>query len=233
MSDLRRVALVIPTWNEAGAIGPVVSEALGQGVGQIIVADGNSQDGTPGIARNAGATVINAGKGYGRACLLGAQAAGPEHDVIAFMDGDGADRPDQLHALCAPIISGTHDFAIASRTRGVREPGAMNWHQVAAGALAGRLMGMLYGVKYTDMCALRVIRRDALDSLGMTEMTYGWNIEMQMKAARARLRIIELPVPYRVRAAGQSKVAGSLKGTLNAGTKIVTTFARVAGQRGR
>ena len=228
---LPRVAVVIPTWNEADAIAPVVAEVLAQGVGQVIVADGSSRDGTPERATAAGATVIDAGRGYGRACLLGAQAAHLGCDVIAFMDGDGADRPDQLPTLCAPILAGTKDFTIASRTRGIREPGSMNWHQVAAGAIAGRLMGALYGVRYTDMCALRVISRDALEALGMTEMTYGWNIEMQMKAARARLRIQEFPVPYRVRAAGSSKVAGSLKGTINAGSKIVSTFLRVATAR--
>ena len=229
MTGLSGVTVVIPTWNEAEAIGPVVTEVLAQGVGQVIVADGSSKDGTAGRARSAGATVIDAGRGYGRACHLGAEAAA--HDVIAFMDGDGADRPDQLAMLCAPILAGTADFTIASRTRGEREPGSMNWHQVAAGAVAGRLMGALYGVRYTDMCALRVIRRDALRALGMSEMTYGWNIEMQMKAARAKLRIREFPVPYRVRAAGRSKVAGSLKGTLDAGGKIISTFVRVATHR--
>ena len=199
---LSRVAVIIPTWNEVEAIGPVVTEVLAQGVGQVIVADGNSQDGTAAVARTAGASVINAGRGYGRACHLGAQAADSAHDIIAFMDGDGADCPDQLETLCRPIIDGQKDFTIASRTRGAREPGAMMWHQVMAGALAGRLMGALYGVRYTDMCALRAITRDALASLDMHEMTYGWNIEMQMKAARARLRIAEFAVPYRVRAGG-------------------------------
>lgn len=230
-SDLARVAVVIPTWNEQDAIAPVVAEVLAQGVGQVLVADGSSRDETQSRARAAGATVVDCGKGYGRACHLGAAAARPELDLVAFMDGDGADRPDQLPALCRPILDGTHDFTIASRTRGIREPGAMLWHQVLAGALAGRLMGALYGVRYTDMCALRVIRRDALAALGMTEMTYGWNIEMQMKAARARLRILELPVPYRIRAAGHSKVAGSLGGTLRAGSKIITTLARIATAR--
>ena len=229
---LSRVAIVIPTWNEAGSIEAVVAEVLQQGVGQVIVADGSSHDGTADLARRAGATAIDAGRGYGRACHLGAEAARPGCDVIAFMDGDGADRPDQLETLCRPILDGAMDFTIASRTRGVREPGSMNWHQVMAGAMAGRLMGLLYGVRYTDMCALRAIRRDALAALGMTEMTYGWNIEMQMKAARQRLRIQEFPVPYRNRTAGQSKVAGSLKGTLRAGSKIVSTFARVAASRG-
>ena len=228
---LDRVAVIIPTWNEAGAIGPVVAEVLAQGVGEVLVSDGGSTDGTQDAARRAGATLIDAGRGYGRACLRGAEAARPECDVLAFMDGDGADRPDQLARLARPVLDGQADFVIASRTRGVREPGAMLWHQVAAGALAGRLMGALYGVRYTDMCAYRVIRREVLAGLGMTEMTYGWNIEMQMKAARARLRILELPVPYRRRAAGNSKVAGSLPGTLRASAMIAGAFTRVSSQR--
>ena len=228
--DLGRVAVVIPTWNEADAIGPVVAEVLAQGVGQVIVADGSSTDGTPARAAAAGATVLDCGRGYGRACAMGAAAARDGCDVIAFMDGDGADRPDQLERLCAPVLADEMDFVIASRTRGVREPGSMLWHQVWAGALFGRLIGARYGVRYSDMCAFRVIRRDALARLGLREMTYGWNIEMQMKAARAGLRLVELPVPYRVRAAGTSKVAGSLRGTASAGAKIVETFVRVARQ---
>jgi len=227
--DLARVAVVIPAWNEAEAIGPVVAEVLREGVGEVIVADGGSTDGTPGVARAAGATVLDAGRGYGRACAAGAAAARPECDVIAYMDG--ADCADQLPRLAGPVLDGAQDFVIASRTRGVRAPGSMNWHQVLAGAVAGRLMGALYGVRYTDMCAFRVIRRDDLARLGMAEMTYGWNIEMQMKATRSRLRILELPVPYRCRAGGASKVAGSLRGTLRASSKIVTTFARVATAR--
>ena len=225
---LGRLAVVIPVWNEADAIGAVVREVLDQAVGAVIVADGGSTDGTQERARSAGAEVIDAGRGYGRACAVGAQAAPASCDLIGFMDGDGADRADQLPALARPILDGTHDFTIASRTRGVREPGSMHWHQVLAGAAAGRLIGTLYGVRYTDMCALRIIRRDRLEALGMTEMTYGWNIEMQMKAARAGLRIHELPVPYRCRAGGASKVAGSLRGTVRAGGKIMSTFARIA-----
>ncbi len=229
LEPLTQLSVVIPTWNEAGAIGPVVLEVLDQGVGEVIVADGGSTDGTADVARQAGARVIDAGRGYGRACHMGAQAAAGR--AIAFMDGDGADRPDQLAMLAAPILDGTRDFTIASRTRGVRDPGSMSWHQVAAGAMAGRLMGALYGVRYTDMCALRVIGAETLARLGMTEMTYGWNIEMQMKAARAGLRIQEFPVPYRVRAAGTSKVAGTLGGSLRAGTKIIEVIARIATTR--
>jgi hypothetical protein len=148
--------------------------------------------------------------------------------VLVFLDGDGADRGDLLDTLVRPILNGTQDFVIASRTRGVREAGSMSWHQVLAGRLAGFGMRALYGVRYTDMCAYRAISRDALARLDMREMTYGWNLEMQMKAARLGLRILEIPMPYRCRAGGASKVAGSLRGTLRAATRIVATFVRVA-----
>jgi len=192
----------------------------------VIVADGGSGDGTQQAALAAGARVIDAGRGYGRACHAGAEAA--SNDVIVFLDGDGADRGDLLALIAGPVLAGTHDLVLASRTRGQRDPGAMLWHQVLAGRVAGFGIGALYGVRYSDMCAYRAIRRDVLRRLDMQEMTYGWNIEMQMKAAKARLRIQEVPMPYRCRAGGQSKVAGSLKGTMQAGGKIVTTFVRVA-----
>jgi glycosyltransferase involved in cell wall biosynthesis len=224
-----RAAVVIPTLNEAEAIGAVVREIPRDVAREIIVADSGSRDGTADIAVAAGARVISpAGRGYGRACAAGAAAAGSECDIIVFMDGDGADRGDLLARLVDPIVAGTHDFVIASRTRGLREPGSMSWHQVLAGEVAGFSMGALYRVRYTDMCAYRAISRDALNLLDMREMTYGWNIEMQMKAARAGLRILEVPMPYRCRVGGVSKVAGSLRGTVRAGWRIVATFARVA-----
>jgi glycosyltransferase involved in cell wall biosynthesis len=199
---------------------------------EIIVADSGSRDGTPEAARAAGAVVVSVReRGYGRACAAGAAAAGPGCDIVVFLDGDGADRGDLLEKIVGPIRAGTHDFVIASRTRGARDPGSMNWHQVLAGQLAGFGMGALYGVRYSDMCAYRAIRREALARLDMREMTYGWNIEMQMKAAKAGLRILEVPMPYRCRRGGTSKVAGSLRGTLRAGSRIVATFFRVAAQK--
>jgi glycosyltransferase involved in cell wall biosynthesis len=167
-------------------------------------------------------------RGYGRACASGAAAAGEGCDIILFLDGDGADRADLADVLVAPIRAGTHDFVIGSRVRGEREPGSMSWHQVAAGLFAGWLMSLLYGVRYTDMCAFRAIGREALARLDMRETTYGWNIEMQMKAARAGLRILEVPVPYRCRAGGSSKVAGTLGGSVRAAWRIVVTIARTA-----
>ncbi len=223
------VCVVIPTLNEVEAIGTVVAEIANDIATEIVVADSGSRDGTQDAARAAGARVLELNRrGYGLACARAAESAGSACDIIVFLDGDGADRADLMHRLVDPIRAGTHDFVIASRTRGVRDPGSMSAHQVLAGQVAGLGMRLLYGVRYSDMCAFRAIRRDALAALDMREMTYGWNIEMQMKAARAGLRILEVPVPYRCRAGGESKVAGSLRGTLRAGWRIVTTFVRVA-----
>ena len=223
------VTVVIPTLNEADVIGAVVREIPRAVATEVIVADSGSKDGTQQAAAEAGARVIDLRqRGYGLACARAAAEADPASDIIVFMDGDGADRADLMHLLVDPIRAGTHDFVIASRTRGERDPGSMSWHQVFAGQAAGLGMRALYGVRYTDMCAFRAIRRSSLLALGLREMTYGWNIEMQMQAARAGLRILEVPVPYRCRAGGQSKVAGSLRGSLRAGWRIVTTFARVA-----
>ena len=224
-----KVAAVIPTLNEAETITGTIAAIPRDVVGEVIVADSSSSDDTAAIAEAAGARVVTlSAPGYGQACAAGADAVSAECDIILFMDGDGADRVDLADMLVAPIRAGTHDFVIWSRVRGVREPGSMSWHQVLAGRLAGWLMSALYRVHYSDMCAFRAIRRDALARLDMRETTYGWNIEMQMKAARAGLRILELPVPYRCRAGGSSKVAGSLRGSVRAAWRITLTVARIA-----
>ncbi len=221
------IAVVIPTLNEEASIGAVVRAIPRDLVSRIIIADSGSSDATVVRARDAGAEVLDVGRGYGRACLAAAMAA-HDADILVFMDGDGADDPASIAALVAPIRDGSCDFVIGSRLRGVREPGSMAWHQLAAGLLAGLGMRMLYGVRYTDMCAFRAIRRDALLALGMREMTYGWNIEMQMRAAGAGLRILEIPVPYHCRSGGVSKVAGNLSGSVKAAVRIVATFVRVS-----
>jgi len=228
MGGAGTVAIVIPTLNEEDSIAAVVRALPRDIVARVIVADGGSRDATAERARAAGADVVAPGRGYGRACLAGAWASDAE--IVVFMDGDGADDPASIAALVAPIRAGAFDFVIASRARGPREPGSIGWHQLLAGRLAGFGMRLLYGVRYTDMCAFRAIRRERLLALDMREMTYGWNIEMQMRAARARLRILEIPVPYRRRIGGTSKVAGSLSGTLRAAGRIVATFVRVARQ---
>ncbi len=221
------ITVVIPTFNEAESIAAVVAELPRTVVDRVIVADGGSIDATQERARNAGAEVIAVGRGYGLACLAGAQAAA-DGDIVVFMDGDGADDPAAIAALVDPIRAGDYDFVIASRALGKREPGSMAAHQLLAGLVAGGLTGVLYGVRYTDMCAFRTIRRDTLLKLGMRELTYGWNLEMQMRVARAGLRVLEVPVAYRKRLGGESKVAGSLRGSVKAGVRIITTFARVA-----
>jgi glycosyltransferase involved in cell wall biosynthesis len=228
------VAVVIPVLNEAASIGAVVAELPRDVVREIIVVDGRSSDGTGEIASAAGARVLAPGQpGYGRACLAGSVAASAPCEIIAFMDGDGADRGDMIARLVEPIRRGDYDFVIASRARGEREPGSMAWHQLLAGHLAGLGMRALYGVRYTDMCAYRAIRRDCLERLGMREMTYGWNVEMQMKAARSGLRILEVPMPYRRRSGGESKVAGTVRGSLRAAWRIIATFLRVAAMRSK
>lgn len=224
-----RVAAVIPTLNEAESIAGTIRLLPRDVVDEIIVADSASSDGTPAIAQAAGARVVSVnGRGYGRACAAGVAAAGEGCGIILFLDGDGADRADLADMLIAPIRAGTHDFVIGSRVRGIREPGSMSWHQVLAGRLAGWLISLLYGVRYTDMCAFRAISREALARLDMRETTYGWNVEMQMKAARARLRVLEVPVPYRRRAGGSSKVAGTLGGSMRAAWRISLTVTRLA-----
>jgi len=224
-----RVVVVIPTLDEEQSIADVVRGIPRAIVSRVIVADGGSRDATVARAQAAGAEVIDTGPGYGRACLAATMAA-EDADIVLFMDGDGADDADSIGRLVEPIRAGRYDFVIASRTRGNREPGSIAWHQLAAGRLAGWAMRLLYGVRYTDMCALRAIRRDALMQLGMRELTYGWNLEMQMRAARAGLRILEIPADYHRRRGGNSKVAGSVIGTIRAGARIVATFARVSSE---
>ncbi len=226
---MQDVAVVIPTLNEAESIAAVVAELRTLGVDTIFVADGGSKDGTGQLATAAGATVLQAGKGYGRACLAGAMAS--DAPYIVFMDGDGADDPKGLTRRPDPTRSGACDCAIGARGRGRREPGSMSIHQIAAGLTIGAAIRLLYGVGYTDMCAFRVIRRDTLLALGLREMTYGWNLEMQLRAARAGLRILEVPVDNRRRIGGQSNVSGSLQGSLRAGRQILSTFYRLVREK--
>jgi glycosyltransferase involved in cell wall biosynthesis len=225
--DAAQVVVAIPAWNEEASIAGVVAGIPRTIAGRVIVADGGSSDRTVARAEQAGAQVIDAGKGYGRACWRATKAA-HDAEIMVFMDGDGADDPASLAALIAPIGAGDYDFVIGSRALGERAPGSIAWHQIAAGRIAGFAMRALYGVRYTDMCAFRAIRRQLLLDLGMREMGYGWNIEMQMRAAQRGLRILEIPVPYHCRTGGESKVAGSLRGTLRAGLRILATFCRVA-----
>jgi glycosyltransferase involved in cell wall biosynthesis len=226
---MSKASVVIPALNEEEPIAGVVRECLATGVpSEVIVVDNDSSDRTAARAREAGARVVAALRGYGRACAAGARAVSSECEIIVFLDGDGSDVPAFMSQLVEPIASGTHDFVIGSRTRGRRESGSMNFQQIFAGRIAGLILRLLYGVRYTDMCPFRAIRRGEFVKLHMREQTYGWNLEMQMKAARAGLRILEIPVNHRRRAGGESKVSGTLRGTFVAGARILTTLVRVA-----
>jgi glycosyltransferase involved in cell wall biosynthesis len=226
------VSVVIPALNEEEPIAGVVREvAATQIPAEIIVVDNGSTDRTAERARAAGARVVKAPRGYGRACAAGVQALSPECDIVVFLDGDGSDCPELMHRIVNPILAGTHDFVIGSRTRGHREPGSMNFQQIVSGRIAGLILRLLYGVRYTDMCPFRAIRNDALKRLGMREQTYGWNLEMQMRAARAGLRIIEVPVDHRCRTGGLSKVSGTLRGTFVAASRIIATLLRIAAEK--
>jgi glycosyltransferase involved in cell wall biosynthesis len=229
---MSKVSVVIPALNEQEPIPGVVRECFATSVlDEVIVVDNGSTDRTAERAREAGARVITAPRGYGRACAAGVRALSPGCDIVVFLDGDGSDVPAFVPQLIEPIVRRTHDFVIGSRTRGQREPGSMNFQQILSGRIAGWIIQQLYGVAYTDMCPFRAIRRDALAKLNMREETYGWNLEMQMKAARAGLRILEIPVNHRCRTGGESKVSGTFRGTFVAGSRIIATLFRVAASR--
>lgn len=227
------VDVVIPALNEAAAL-PAVLAGLraaatpGFTLRDVLVADNGSTDGTAGVARGAGARVVAAPRrGYGSACLAALEALrGAPPDAVAFIDADGSDDPVQLADVVAPLFAGA-DLVIGSRTLGEREAGALTPVQTFGNALATRLMRSLYGARFTDLGPFRAIRWSALERLRMRDRDYGWTVEMQTRALRAGLVCAEVPVRYRRRAAGRSKVAGSLRGAFGAGWKILFTIGRV------
>ncbi|MCO6451462.1 MAG: glycosyltransferase family 2 protein [Caldilineales bacterium] len=222
-----RVSLIIPALNEADCIGPLLAELPLGLVDQIIVVDNGSTDGTGEVAQSAGAeVVVEERRGYGYACTAGVAAA--RGDVLVFMDGDGSFIPAELAVLVQLIDRGEADLALGSRMLGGMTPGAMPGHQAFGNRLVARLLRILYGVHLTDLGPFRAIRRDLLEDLDMRERTYGWPVEMMVKAARRHAVIIEAPVTYRPRLAGQSKVGGTVRGTVLAGYRILTVVFRYA-----
>lgn len=196
---------------------------------EVIVADNASTDRTAEIARSEGAIVVyEAEPGYGAACLAGiAQAKQLGAEVIVFMDGDHSDYGEELPLLIAPILNGECDMVIGSRALGVAEPGALTPQQRYGNQLACFLMRVLLGAHYTDLGPFRAIKMKALDQIGMTDRNYGWTVEMQIKAAKHKLRVREVPVRYRKRI-GKSKVSGTVKGVIMAGYKIIFTILKHA-----
>lgn len=224
-----RIVAVVPALNEAPSIGQVVRGLLAQTrvrLSEVIVVDNGSHDGTGEIAAVAGARVVlEPRRGYGYACWAGVSAA-EGANVVVLLDGDAADDPDDLPRVLGPILRDQADLVVGSRSLGAREPGSMTPHQVFGNWLAATIMRTLYGVAVSDLGPFRAIRRETLLALEMQEMTYGWSVEMMVKAARAGLRYQEVPVSYRRRAGGVSKVAGTLSGSARAGWCILSTTFR-------
>ncbi len=225
------ISVIIPALNERESIDHVVSSMPWSLIAECIVVDNGSTDGTDEVAQSAGARVVYAPRGYGSACKAGAQAALLTSSVLVFLDGDGSDDIDDLPRIVAPIEEGSADFVVGSRIRGEVQPGSMMRSQIFAAHLVGFLVKIFQGVHYTDMGPLRAIRRSSFDELPMSEMTYGWNLEMQIRAAQHKLRILEIPVRYRCRIGGVSKVSGNFGASLKAAIRILGVVFRIGMSR--
>lgn len=223
-----RIIVIIPAYNEGGSIGKVVAD-IPAIVDEIIVVNNSSTDNTAMAAEAAGATVLAESRaGYGYACLKGMEYVAHKKikpDIIVFMDGDYSDYPEELEILIAPIVENDIDFVIGSRTKKLRAPGSMTVQQVFGNGLATFLMKIIYSSKFTDLGPFRAIKYDKLLRLQMTDKTYGWTVEMQLKVLKQKMSYVEIPVMYRKRI-GVSKVSGTLKGSVLAGIKIISWIVK-------
>lgn len=221
------IIVIIPAYNEESAIGQVIAEIPKNWIREIVVVDNRSTDNTAINATKAGATVVYEPlPAYGRACLRGmayVESLSVAPDIIVFVDGDHSDYPEELPHLVKPILEQNYDMVIGSRALGKRERGSMTPQQVFGNWLATFLLRLLYGVRYTDLGPFRAIKWDKLLALDMQDKTYGWTVEMQLKAAKQGLKSTEVPVRYRKRI-GFSKISGTVKGVVLAGYKIITTI---------
>jgi len=220
-----RVSVIIPTRNEAEALRYVLADIPAGLVGEVLVVDSDSTDGTPEIAAHMGARVIREPRrGYGQACLTGlAHANSP--DVVVFLDGDYSDRPAELPRLLEPIADGRADITLGSRLAARRAPGSLPWHSVLGNRMAARLIALLFGQRLTDLGPFRAARADVLETLALEETTYGWAVEMILKGALHGYRILEVPVSYHPRI-GQSKISGTAAGTAGAAWFIFSRIFR-------
>ena len=221
------IYVIIPAFNEARSIGKVVAEIPTDLVTEVIVVNNASTDDTAAAALQAGATVLDEPRaGYGNACLRGiayCQRSVPRPEIIVFLDGDLSDFPQEMGALVQPIAADKADMVIGSRTLGKRERGSVTVQQIFGNWLATKLLRLFFKAKFTDLGPFRAIRFSSLLALEMRDPTYGWTVEMQVKAAKQHIRFMEVPVSYRKRI-GVSKVSGTIKGTIMAGYKILYTI---------
>ena len=227
-----RILVIIPAYNEEESIGKVINDIPKDLVNEIVVVNNNSSDETHARAESAGATVLDETRmGYGHACLKGieyaeSKAENERPDIIVFLDGDYSDYPEEMRALVRPIIKDNMDMVIGSRNLGNSEQGALLPQQVFGNWLAITLIKFLYGMKFTDLGPFRAIKFDKFLQLNMTDTTYGWTVEMQVKAAKEKFKCAEVPVSYRKRI-GVSKIAGTLSGSIKAGYKILWTIFKL------
>ncbi len=223
-----RIAVLIPALNEEVSLPYVLADLPTSMVEEVVVIDNGSLDRTAEVAHGGGATVLSEPRrGYGSACLTGIEYLKTKTpDIVVFLDADYSDHPDELLVVVQPIVTEGYDFVIGSRTKGAAEPGALLFQARFGNALAIFLIRLLYGFSYSDLGPFRAIRFSKLLELGMADHTYGWNVEMQIKAVQRKLRIAEVPVSYRKRVGGESKVSGTVKGTILAGCKILWTVFR-------
>jgi len=223
--------VIIPAFNEENAVGKVIQDISKTLVHEVIVVNNNSTDETSKAAKKAGATVLfEEVKGYGRACLKGIQhlkGKMERGDIVVFLDADYSDHPQQMETLIKPISEGKAMLVIGSRKLGVSEAGSMTFPQRFGNWLACGLIQLIYGVKFTDLGPFRAIEYGTLQGMDMQDQTYGWTVEMQVKAAKRKISFTEVPVDYRKRI-GFSKISGTLKGTVMAGYKIITTIFKYA-----
>jgi glycosyltransferase involved in cell wall biosynthesis len=225
------VAVVVPALDEEEALPGVLSDLAGLGLlGRAVVVDNGSRDRTAAIAAAAGALVAREPvRGYGAACLKGISAVArelPDSRVIVFMDADRSDDPGLIPDLCRPLVNGRADLVIGSRSKGLAEPGSLLPHQRIGNAVACGLIALLYGHRYTDLGPFRAVTIAALSRMKMRDTGFGWTVEMQVRAIRAGLRVVEIPVPYRPRV-GTSKISGTISGSFRAAIKIGWTVARL------
>lgn len=222
-----KIVVIIPAYNEENSIAKVINDIPEGLVDEVIVVNNNSSDATDINAQNAGATVLHEVRtGYGYACLKGIEyikELQPAPDIVVFIDADYSDLPEEMPLLLQPIISNEMDMVIGSRALGKKEKGSMTLQQIFGNWLATRLLKSIYGVQYTDLGPFRAIRYDKLLEIDMQDTTYGWTVEMQLKAAKLKMKIMEVPVSYRKRI-GFSKISGTLKGAVLAGYKIIATI---------